>query len=150
MKENRLRITCEELPDIFVTDTTKDEIKKMGLDRYNKAVLKYDKHYIYHLNNYCFRAMRGNETLGFLVLAPKHEKSKENEILYLSLIHVLKPHRRQGIGQFLFMTANALSQLMGYKTIFFESDKELPDSVPFCEAMIRHVKEDYNGNVTRL
>lgn len=148
-KPERLKITCEELPDIYVTDTTKEEVQKFykAPPSLIKNVKKYDEHFLYHLNNHCFRAMRGDELLGFLILAPKHKKSKKGEVLYLDMIYVLKQHRRQHIGHFLFMVANALSRQMGYNALFFESDKNLPDSVPFCEAMVKHVKEDYNGNV---
>lgn len=83
MSGERLKITCAELPHIFITDTTEDEVKKMGFcnvpEQLKKDTERYDEHYSYHLNNYCFRAMRGDELLGVMVLAPKHKKSKEEK-----------------------------------------------------------------------
>lgn len=150
--KNRLKITCKELPDIVITDTTPDEVKKINqVPKFlSKEVKKYDKHFSYHLNNYCFRAIRDDVLLGVMVLAPKHKKSQKGEKLYLSIIYVYEQYRRQGIGHFLFMTANVLAQQMGYNALFFESDNNLPDSVPFCEAMIKHALEDYNATIKRI
>ena len=150
-KKDKIKITCEELPDVFITKVTPKEVKSMGFnevpDSLKKRTREHDKHFSYHFNNHCYKAMRGKNLLGMMVLAPKSPKSKKDEVLHLLIVNVFKPYRLQGIGSFLFVAAHGIAQSLGYKTLFIESDSDLPDSKPFCDAMIKHVEEDYNGTV---
>lgn len=142
MNKEKMEITCEELPDVIITKATSKEIKKIqNAFKIFSAVKEYDKHFLYHLNNYCFRAARNNKTLGFMLLAPKSPDSKENEILHLSLVYVFGKYRLRGIGSFLFFAAHGISRAMGYKSIYLDIAKNLPDSKPFCEAMFNHMRE---------
>lgn len=153
-KEEKIQITCAELPDVVITKVTPKEVKRMGFnkvpDSLKRRTKEYDKHFLYHFNNYCYKAMRGKNLLGMMVLAPKSPKSKKDEILHLIIVNVFKPYRLQGIGSFLFVAAYGIAQSLGYKTVYIESDNDLPDSKPFCDAMVKHVKEDYNGTVQEI
>lgn len=145
-----MKITCNELPGVAISKMSRHEVEKRGFDKKNGQLgraMKYDKYFLYHLRHWCFKATYGNNLLGIMLLAPKSPKSRKGEVLHLSFVHVIKEHRLKGVGSFLFFAAHSLARYYGYKSIYIEIDKELPDSEPYCKAMIKHIKDSKTGTV---
>lgn len=145
-----MKITCKELPGVVISKMSRHDIEKRGFDQENEKLAsarKYDKYFLYHLRHYCFKAMWNNKFVGFMLLAPKSPKSKKGGALHLSFVQVIKPYRLKGVGSFFFFTAHALATQWGYKSVYIQIDKQLPNSEPYCMAMIKHIKDSKNGTV---